>query len=190
MVYQEFRDLLKTGIDTNANATTNAITLTAHDQRALLLVGKIKLNDRTRLQAGLQQARLMDPSADVNIPHISSLYGETVSKSSAYSGDPIRINTYHIGIDYDLTEKLNVGASYVLIDLPRYDYLSSGARTQYLGGSIDALSGLAVYKLYTGTDLYGGFVVTHYSGDAFRDTDKFIYARNIFTAAAGMRFRF
>ena len=187
VVYQEFKDLLKTGIDAT---TANSINLTAHDQRALLLVGKIKLNDRTRLQTGLQQARLVNPTADANIPYISSLYGETVNKASAYSGDPIRINTYHLGVDYDLTEKLNVGASYIFIDFPKYDYMSSGALARYLGGSIDALSGLAVYKLYTGTDLYGGFVFTHYSGDAFKDTASYIYARNIFTAAAGVRFRF
>lgn len=187
LVYQEFKDLLKTSTDAT---TPNTINLTAYDQRALLLAGKYALSERTRLLAGLQQTRLLSPTADVNIPFISSLYGETVNKSSAYSGDTVRLNTYHLGVDHDLTEKLYLGAAYTFIEMPKYDYLSGASQAHYLGGRLDALSGLAIYKLYTGTDIYGGMVYTHYSGDAFKDTASTIYARHIFTAAAGLRFKF
>lgn len=187
LVYEEFKDLLKTSIDATV---ANTIDLTAYDQRALVLVGKYKLNDKIWLQAGGQQAKLVNPTADLNIAHINSIYGETVNKSSAYNGDAVRVNTYHLGFDYAASEKLKLGAAYTYIELPKYDYISAGATANYLGGSIGAISGLATYRVYKGTDLYGGFVSTHYSGDAFKNTSSYIYVHTIFTAATGIRFRF
>ena len=186
LVYEEFKDLLKTGID---DTIANSIDLTAYDQKALVLMGKYELNERTRIQLGGQQAKMVNPTSDSNIANISSIYGETVTKSSAYNGDAVKVNTYHLGFDYAATEKLKLGAAYTLIDLPKYDYISSGTK-HYLGGNISAISGLMTYQLYKGTDLYGGFVSTHYSGDAFANTTKYIYMHNIFTAATGVRFRF
>ena len=186
LVYEEFKDLLKTGTDATI---TNSIDLTAYDQRALVLVGKYKLNEKTWIQLGGQQAKMVNPSPDVNISSITSIYGETVTKSSSYNGDAVRVNTYHAGFEYAANEKLKLGAAYTLIDLPSYDYISSGTK-HYLGGNITAISGLATYKVYKGTDLYGGFVSTHYSGAAFANTSSYIYVHNIFTAATGVRFRF
>ncbi len=202
LVYQEFKNLLKTSVDPN---TSNVIDLTAYNQKAWLLAAKYKLTDRLRMQLGAQQATLGSPNADPNIALISSIYGENVGTSKAYVGQDFNINTYYWGVDYDLTDKFNIGAAYTLIDLPKYSFGATN-NSHYLGGKIQALSGLAIYKLYKGTDLYAGMVYTQYSGDAFEDdlgsgtvggawsnsTSKqgAIYARNIFTTAAGVRFRF
>jgi predicted porin len=194
LVYEEFKDLLKTSTD---KTTLNAIDLTAYDQRALALVGKYKLNEKTWIQLGGQHAKMVNPTSDPNIAHITSIYGESVAtgKSGSYSGDAVIVNTYHLGFDYAATEKLKLGAAYTFIELPKYDCSSCTTKnslggTNYLGGNISAISGLATYQLYKGTDLYGGFVSTHYSGDAFAKTTDYIFVHNIFTAATGVRFRF
>ena len=201
LVYEEFKDLLKTSVDTS---TADVIDLTAYNQKALLLTSKYKLTESMRMQAGVQQATLGAPSADSNITLINSIYGETVQTSKAYVGQDFNINTWHWGIDYDLNEKLYIGTAYSLIDLPKYNYGTNNA-SHYLGGKIQALSGLAIYKLYKGTDVYAGMVFTHYSGSAFENDlthatvgspwttsskQGSIYEHNIFTTAAGVRFRF
>lgn len=184
--YQQFKDVLKTGSD---SSTANGIDLTAYDLKAALLVGKYKVNDSFRMQSGFQLTTASNATPDANIPFINNLYGEDVvpGKSRAYVGDDVKINTYHIGGDYDINEKWNVGLAYYYVDLPKFTSASSAS---FKGGALDALSGLAVYKLYQGTDLYGGFVITHYSGPGFADTSSYVFARNIFTAATGVRFRF
>ncbi|MFO1322332.1 MAG: porin [Burkholderiales bacterium] len=201
-VVQTFKDLLKTGVSPNVD---NTIDLTAYDQRALLLAGKASVTDRLHVQAGVQQVRLFAASGDPNIPHIGNLYGETVSTSKEYVGETIRINTHHLGFDYDLTDRLNLAGAYTFIDLPAYSFGTNNA-SRYRGGRIQAWSGLALYKLFKNTDLYAGLVYTHYSGEAFQDdlgsgaigsawnnsTSKqgSIYANDVFTTAAGIRFRF
>jgi hypothetical protein len=160
-------------------------------------MGKYKLNEKTWIQLGGQHAKMVNPTSDPNIAYINSIYGETVAngKSGSYSGDAVIVNTYHLGFDYAATEKLKLGAAYTFIEFPKYDCSScttknSQGGTNYLGGNISAISGLATYQLYKGTDLYGGFVSTHYSGDAFAKTTDYIFVHNIFTAATGVRFRF
>jgi predicted porin len=190
LVYEQFKDVLKTS--TNAKLS-NVIDLTAYDLKDLMLVAKFKLTDRLHTQIGAQQARLSEPTPDPNIPFISNLYGENVANSSAYVGETTKINVAHLGFDYDLSEKTNVSAAYMYIGLPKFDFGTPAAGTfpnHYLGGDIDAWSGLVTYGLYKGTTIYGGMIFTHYRGPAFDSTSKTIFVHDIFTAATGFRFRF
>jgi predicted porin len=191
LVYEGFTDLLKTSTDP---AVANTIDLTAYDQTALLLVAKFKLTDQLGMKIGAQQAKLTQPTFDANIPFISNLYGENVNKSSSYQGEANKINTAHLGFDYDLNEKTYTGVAYTYIGLPKYDFGTPNAAgafpSHYLGGNIDAWSGLVIYRLYKGTDIYGGMIFTHYRGAAFEDTSTSIFANDIFTATTGFRFKF
>ncbi len=188
VVYEEFKDLFKTSVDATV---ANVIDLTAYDQRALLLAGKYRLGERAHLQVGYQVATLNAPTADVNIGNINSIYGDTVNaaKTIVYAGGSVKVKTYHLGFDYDITDRLNLGAALVYIDLPAYRATYAGA-TPYLGGNIENWTALAIYKLYEGTDIYAGLLYTHYQGPAFQSDAKFVYVRNITTAATGIRFRF
>ena len=190
VVYEEFTDLLKTSTDATVS---NVIDLTAYDQTALMLALKYKLTDDLHLQAGVQQARLRNPTSDVNIPFISNIYGENVQKSSAYSGQTQKYDIAHLGFDYDFTPKLNAGLAYMWIGLPRYDFgtpVAGKYPSHYLGGYIDAWGGLVTYKLYKGVTLYTGAIFSHYRGDAFESNATTIFIHDIFTASTGFRFRF
>ncbi len=195
VVYQQFTDLLKTSTDATVS---NVIDLTAYDQTAMLLAFKYKLTDDLHVQTGIQQARLRNPTSDVNIPFISNIYGENVQqgKSTAYVGQTQKFNIAHLGFDYDFTPKLNAGLGYMWIGLPRYDFATAGSASNakltqhYLGGYIDAWGGLVTYKLYKGVTLYTGAIFSHYRGDAFESNATTIYIHDIFTASTGFRFRF
>ncbi len=190
LVYEEFKDLLKTSTDATVS---NVINLTAYDQKALLIAAKYKLTDRLHTQIGAQQARLSEPTPDPNIPFISNLYGENVNKSTAYVGQEQKINIAHLGFDYDLTDKLNASTAYMWIGLPKYDFgtpVAGNFPSHYLGGYIDAWGGLVTYRLYKGVTIYSGAIFTHYRGSAFDSTSTTIYVHDIFTASTGFRFRF
>jgi hypothetical protein len=191
IVYEEFRDLLKTSTDPTV---ANVIDLTAYNQSALLLSAKYNFTDRLEVQAGVQQAKLTNPTPDPNIPFITNLYGENVNKSTSYIGEPVKIDTAHLGFGYKASERIYLGAAYTYIGLPKYDFGNPTAAGQfpshYLGGGIDAWSGLAIYKLYKATDIYAGMVYTHYWGPAFDSTSSTIYVHDIFTTATGFRFKF
>jgi predicted porin len=189
-VYEEFSDLLKTGTD---SAVDNVINLVAYDQRAALLVFKVNLTDALHTQIGGQYAVLGEPTPDPNIPFINNLYGEDVNQSAAYVGEDTGLYTGHLGVDYDLSEKTNLSAGYVYIGLPSYGFgtpVGGAYPSRYKGGSIDGWSGLATYRLYKGTTLYGGLIYTHYRGPAFDSTPTTVYVHDIFTAGTGFRFRF
>ncbi|MEO8157783.1 MAG: porin [Betaproteobacteria bacterium] len=190
LIYEEFKDLLKTGTDATVS---NVIDLTAYDQKALMLVGKVKVTDKLHAQIGIQQARLSEPTPDPNIPFISNIYGEDVQKSTAYTGEDQKINTAHLGFDYDFSEKLNASAAYMYVGFPKYDFgkpVGGVFPSHYLGGAIDAWGGLVTYRLYKGTTLYTGALFTHYRGPAFESNSTTIYVHDIFTAATGFRFKF
>lgn len=190
LVYEDFKDVLKTATDATLS---NVIDLTAYDQSALLLAVKYKLTDKLHTQIGGQQARLKQPTPDVNIPFISNLYGENVAKSSAYVGETQKINIAHLGFDYDFTDKLNASAAYMWIGLPRYNFgtpVGGVFPSHYLGGYIDAWGGLVTYKLYKGVTLYTGAIFSHYRGDAFESNSTTIFIHDIFTASTGFRLRF
>lgn len=191
VVYEEFTDLLKTSTDPTVS---NTIDLTAYNQKALLLAAKFKLTDRLHTQIGAQQARLSEPKPDPNIPFISNIYGEDVTKSTAYVGQEQKINIAHLGFDYDFTDKLNASAAYMWVGLPKYDFGAANAAgirpNHYLGGYIDAWGGVVTYRLYKGVTLYTGAIFTHYRGDAFDTTSTTIFVHDIFTASTGFRFRF
>ena len=190
LVYEDFKDVLKTATDATLS---NVIDLTAYDQSALLLAVKYKLTDRLHTQIGAQQARLKQPTPDVNIPFISNLYGENVAKSSAYVGETQKINIAHLGFDYDFTDKLNASAAYMWIGLPRYNFgtpVGGVFPSHYLGGYIDAWGGLVTYRLYKGVTLYTGAIFSHYRGDAFESNSTTIFIHDIFTASTGFRLRF
>jgi predicted porin len=190
VVYEEFKDVLKTATDTTLS---NVIDLTAYDLRDLMLAFKYKLTDRLHTQIGAQQARLDEPTPDPNIPFISNLYGENVAKSSAYVGETTIINVEHLGFDYDVSENTNMSAAYMYIGLPKFDSgkpVAGKFPIRYLGGDIDAWSGLVTHRLYKGTTIYAGMIFTHYRGPAFDSTSTTIFVHDIFTAATGFRFRF
>lgn len=186
LVYEEFRDVLKTATNT---VSSNTIDLTAYDQSALLLALKYKLTDEFHVQAGVQEARLRNPTPDPNIPFISNLYGENVRVSAAYVGQVQKIDIAHLGFDYDFTPKLNAGLAYMWIGLPRFN---SGAtlNTHYLGGYIDAWGGLLTYQWVKGVTLYTGAIYSSYRGDAFESNATNVFIHDIFTASTGFRFRF
>jgi hypothetical protein len=136
---------------------------------------------------------LGEPTPDPNIPFINNLYGEDVNQSAAYVGEDTGLYTGHLGVDYDLSEKTNLSAGYVYIGLPSYGFgtpVGGAYPSRYKGGSIDGWSGLATYRLYKGTTLYGGLIYTHYRGPAFDSTPTTVYVHDIFTAGTGFRFRF
>lgn len=191
LVYQQFTDLLKTATDATVN---NVIDLTAYDQTAMLLAFKYKVTDDLHLQTGIQQARLRNPTPDVNIPFISGIYGENVQKSSAYVGETQKFNIGHLGFDYDFTPKLNAGLAYMYVGFPRYDFGTPSASgkfpNHYLGGAIDAWGGLVTYRVVKGVTLYTGAIFSHYRGDAFESNATTVYIHDIFTASTGFRFRF
>jgi predicted porin len=193
VVWEEFKDLIKTSTDAT---TSNSIDLTTYDQTALMLSLKYKLTDELHMQTGVQQARLRNPTPDVNIPFISNIYGENVTKSSAYVGEVQKFNIAHLGFDYDITPKLNASAAYMWIGLPRYDFAPAGSASNakltqhFLGGYIDAWGGLVTYRLYKGVTLYTGAIFSHYRGDAFESNSTTIFIHDIFTASTGFRFRF
>ncbi|MEO8004183.1 MAG: porin [Betaproteobacteria bacterium] len=188
LVYQQFKDVIKTSSD---STLSNVIDLTTYDQTAILLVAKYKWTDALHMQTGVGQARLRTASPDPNIPFISNLYGEDVApgKSTAYVGQVQKIETAHLGFDYDLTEKLNAGVAYMWVGFPRFNSGPTLA-THYLGGYIDAWGGLLTYRLYKGVTLYTGTIFSHYRGDAFESNNNFVYVHDIFTASTGFRFRF
>jgi predicted porin len=190
LVYEEFKDLLKTSTDATLS---NVIDLTAYNQKALLLAAKYKLTDKLHTQVGIQQAQLREPTPDPNIPFISNLYGENVGKSTAYVGETQKINIGHLGFDYDFTDKLNASAAYMWVGLPRYNFgtpVGGVFPSHYLGGYIDAWSGLLTYRLYKGVTLYTGAIYSHYRGDAFESNSTTIFVHDIFTASTGFRLRF
>ena len=190
LVYEEYKDVLKTATDATLS---NVIDLTAYDQQALLLAFKYKLTDKFHTQIGAQQARLKQPTPDVNIPFISNLYGEDVAKSSAYVGETQKINIAHLGFDYDFTENLNASAAYMWVGLPRYNFgtpVGGLFPSHYLGGYIDAWGGLVTYRWVKGVTLYTGAIFSHYSGDAFESNATTIFIHDIFTASTGFRLRF
>jgi predicted porin len=178
LVYEQFKDLLKTATDATV---ANVIDLTAYDQKAALLAAKYKLTDNLHTQVGVQQARLSAPTPDPKIPFITNLYGDNVNTSVAYIGDTIKITIAHLGFDYDWSENLNMSAAYQYIGLPKYDSVQQ-TNGHYLGGDIDAWSGLVTYKLDKGTTIYAGMIFSHYRGPAFQPTST--------TAASGFRFAF
>ena len=190
LVYEQFKDLLKTATDATVS---NVIDLTAYDQKALLLAAKYKLTDDMHVQAGIQQARLTEPTPDPNIPFISNLYGDNVAKSAAFVGETTKVNVAHLGFDYDFSEKLNASTAYMFVGLPRFDSgtpVAGRFPTHYLGGYIDAWSGLVTYRLYKGTTIYAGAIFSHYRGPAFDSTSAFVFVHDIFTTSTGFRFRF
>ncbi|HEX4985180.1 MAG TPA: porin [Burkholderiales bacterium] len=190
VVYEQFTDLLKTSTDA---AVSNVINLTAYDQTAVALETKFKLTDGLHAQLGAQRARLSEPTPDPNIPYISNLYGEDVNKSTAYAGEANLLYISHVGLDYDLTEKINTSFGYVWVNLPKYDYgkITAGKfPNHYLGGDLDAWSGLVTYGWSKGVTIYGGVLFTHYRGPAFDDTATTIYVHDIFTAGSGFRLKF
>jgi predicted porin len=190
IVYEQFSDVLKTATDATVS---NAIDLTAYNQKALLLAGKYKWTDRLRTQIGIQQAQLSAPTADVNIPFISSLYSETVAKSTAYVGDTQKINIGHIGFDYDISGKLNASAAYMWVGLPRYNFgtpVNGAFPSHYLGGSIDSWGALLTYRWDKDVTLYTGAIFSHYRGDAFESNSTTVYIHDILTASTGFRLKF
>ncbi len=207
VVLERFRDLLKTSTtgcyDTACNAPNpnNQISLTAYDQRAALLALKYRINDATRIQIGLQAAKLEAPTDDPNITHIQSIYDQVVFASTAYNGTPVRMTISHVGIDHDLSDKWNIGSAYVYVRMPAWGGFSNAHATQaggglnlptsstsFAGGDLATLTFLTTYRLLKDTDLYGGLLFTRYGGAAFSDPSK--YVQSITTAATGLRFRF
>lgn len=196
-VVESFKDLLKTSPDVSSTGSiasgygaANSLDLTAYDQNAILLAAKYKINDRTRFQTGFQRTKLTNPTYDSNIPLITSIYGNSVASSNSYSGNPVLMNISHVGLDHDFTEKFYAGVAYYNVDMPAYSYLSGSSTKNYLGGKLTAFSVLGIYKIHEGTDVYGGLLLTDYSGPAFNDTSTTVYARHIVTSAVGLRFRF
>ena len=88
---------------------------------------------------------------------------------------------------------MNASAAYMYVGLPKYDFGTPVAGvfpSHYLGGDIDAWSGLVTYRLYKGTTIYTGAIYSHYRGPAFESNSTTIFVHDIFTAATGFRFRF
>lgn len=206
-IYEQFKDLLKTAttgcFDAACNTPnpTNQISLTAYDQSAFLLAMKYKINNKTRIQLGLQRTKLTAPASDSNIAHLQSIYDQVVYASTSYNGTPTKMTISHLGIDHDLNEKWNIGAAYIYADMPAWTGFTNAHATQangglnlpssstsFSGGGLESLTFLTIYRLYKDTDLYGGLLFTHYTGTAFSDPTK--YVQSITTAATGLRFKF
>ena len=178
-VIEEFHDLLKTSVN---STTPNTIDVTAYDQRAMMLAGKFNITDRLHFQTGLQSIGLAKPLGDWNISHLTSLYGQTITTSSAYNGTFINMRVSHLGVDYDFNKNWNGGFAYVYAELPA----NSTSTKSFKGGYLSGTTLLIDYKFNKYTDWYAGALWTHYGGKEFATG----YIRNIFTTATGLRFKF
>ena len=133
-----------------------------YNTKAFFAAAKYKPIDNLTLEAGFERYTLEAASDSLASLGITSLYGYTISTSSAaatYTGPDQPNNVYFIGGDYNFTPAFNLAAGF-------YDQHAEAFGTTP-SGDIRSYSLLADYHLSKRSDVYTGFMYSTFtSADA------------------------
>lgn len=179
-VYESFTDVIKS---TNPSVV-GQIGALVYDTKAFFVAAKYKITNEATLKAGVERYTLAAASDSLASLGVTSLYGYTISTSSAaatYTGADQPNNVVFVGGDYNITPALNLAAAY-------YDQHAAAFSTTP-SGDIRSYSLLADYHLSKRSDVYAGFMYS-----TFSSTDATgLYAGNNpnnYIAALGVRHKF
>lgn len=179
-VYESFTDVIKS---TNPSIVGDIGAL-VYNTKAFMTAAKYHLTDDWTLEVGFERYSLNTASDSLASLGIASLYGYTISTSSAaatYTGPDQPNNVYFVGGDYNFTPAFNLAAAFY--DQHAEAFGSSPA------GDIRSYSVLADYHLSKRSDVYAGFMYS-----TFSSTDAGgLYAGsnpNNYIAAIGVRHKF
>ncbi|WP_158602022.1 porin [Pararobbsia silviterrae] len=177
--YYEATDVLHAGGLTGANAATstavgtNVGALTLNDDEDFMIAAKYGWGPLT-FKGGFEHYELKAPSDPIVNGSSVNYYGYTGTVTNTVH--PSKTNLYFAGGDYKITPVLDVSIGFYDTQTLQSTGVASGNQLQY--------SALADYNLSKRTDVYLGYMFSHYNGDAFIGDERanYILATGIRTA--------
>jgi general bacterial porin, GBP family len=177
-VYYSARDIVHSTELSGANPVgspligTSVGNLTLDDDNEVLIAAKYKF-DAATIYAGYEHYELKAPSDPVANGATVDYFGYSGTLSNTVN--PINTNVYYAGGDYKVTPLLDISAGI-------YDTQTMQS-TAVAGGNQVEYSLVADYNLSKRTDVYLGYMFSHYNGAAFvgSESTNYILASGIRT---------
>lgn len=169
-VYDTARDAIHSGAIVGANAVGSALegtdvgSLTVSDDEDFLIAAKYKIGKAT-IKAGYERYTLRAPSNPVSVGTTTDYYGYEGAVTNTVF--PATTNLYFAGGDYQLSPRLDIAAGVYDTQTVQSAGVAGGNELQY--------SALADYHLTRRTDVYAGYMFSHYNGAAFTGMESTNY---------------
>lgn len=168
--YYSAKDALHSGALVGANPVrsasvgSNVGALTMNNDEAVLVAARYSIGDMT-LKGGYERYELKAPSDPVAPGASASYYGYTGSVTNTVH--PTKANVFFGGGDYKITPRLDVAVGIYDTQTLQSTGVAGGNEVQY--------SLLADYALSRRTDVYAGYMFTHFNGAAFAGSESTNY---------------
>jgi general bacterial porin, GBP family len=160
--YYSARDELHSGGTTGANAVGSALVgtsvgaLTLNDDTDIMIAAKYTFGPAT-IKAGYEHYELKAPSNKIVNGSTTDYFGFVGTVTNTVN--PTKTNVYFGGGDYKVTPQFDVAAGVYDTQTVQSTGVAGGDQMQY--------SLLADYNLSKRTDVYAGYMFSHYNGAAF-----------------------
>lgn len=192
--FQNYKDAFTVG---NPNGTTQplgTITLTAQDTKAAMLALRYKIGP-VAIKGGYEQLKYDNPSNPTEDAAVTSQFGQVVSavNTTPYTVGGVemekKLDVYWLGAAWDITDHLNLGASYYHVKQNDWSNGTTPAGSNKNAGNAKYMSALLDYRFTKSLDTYLGYMSVSTDGGLGSPTIGFLHDSNS-TLGLGIRFAF
>ena len=194
VAYQSYKDAFTVGNPNGSTQPLGTITLTAQDTKALMAALRYKIGP-VALKGGYQQLKYDNPSNPVEDAAVTSQFGQVVSAVNVtpYTVGGVemekKLDVYWFGAAWDITEKLNLGASFYHVKQNDWSNGTTPAGSNKNAGTAKYASLLLDYRVTKAFDAYFGYMGVKTDGGMGSTTIGFLHDSNS-TVAIGARYAF
>jgi predicted porin len=163
-VYQGYKDATSLAY-TGAAANPNAIKATFFDTTSIMIAAKYQIGELA-IKGGYQRQNFTNPGDPNQDLQLTSIYGNPVTAWSVtpYTSGEKQLNVYWIGVNYNLTSKLNAGVGTYQVQQNNFN----GNGVAYSAGNGSGRSKynsvLLDYRFTKSFDTYTGYMSNAVSG--------------------------
>lgn len=169
-VYYEARDIVHSGALTGANSPTSPLVgtnvgaLSLNDDDDFLIAARYGLGPLT-IKAGYERYELKAPSDPIVNGSTTNYFGFTGTLTNTVS--TTKTNVFFAGGDYKFSPELDVSLGVYDTQTLQSTGVAGGNQLQY--------SALADYNISRRTDVYLGYMFSHFNGAAFNGNERTNY---------------